>query len=377
MKRLLFSFAICVMPLALLGFQADPANNAGSVNGYEAILKRAMDSVKVDGKGKIVQIANLESYKRQNDTSSVRPIRESDVMFKVRLWSKINFKEKINSNFTSYESDLIEIIYEGVEAYYNSEALKQPPGDARTRLLDEALKNGELIIPYKAQETEGVLYSKSHFVGAEGLSPEDYDKAITDLSFQGANFTDAGVQSTWETQALTDFPDLSGTALTNKAEELFNADQQKKRDQAKLSPANGSDLDQILVEEDLIFDRNHSLPVWDIISFTVFSPSTASSQSGLFKVEYKQLKKYIDRVYKESDAERAFWFNTNNPGDKGLSFADAVEKRLFNAYIVSVENVNNENLLDGRAQGDLYNSLLFAEKVRLQLLERVHNLWEY
>ena len=39
-------------------------------------------------------------------------------MFKVRLWSRLNFNEKINKSFNSNESKLTEIIYEGIEEYF-------------------------------------------------------------------------------------------------------------------------------------------------------------------------------------------------------------------------------------------------------------------
>lgn len=366
MKRLVLLLLILTTPVAIM-----------AQGGYRDILKSSIDSVKKDSRGEVVKIANLDSNPRQNDTSSVRPIRESDVMFKVRLWSKINFNEKINSNFTSYESNLINVIYEGIDAYFVSNVGDGSPA------LDTLIKQGLVIVPYAARDEGGPLYPKSNFIDPErtALDEDGFSQAITNLDFKGQNFTDTGVRDRWETEVVKreEFRDLTGQALTNKAEELFNANQAELRQGSALRPDNDAapTLDQIVVEEDLLFDKNHSTPMWDIISITVYSPSTSGSQSGLFKIEYRQLKNYIERVYKESKGEKGFWFNTRNPGDKGLSFSDAIDKRLFNSFIVSVENVDNSDLLSSFAQGDEYNSLLFAEKIRLQLLERMHNLWEY
>ena len=364
------------MPMALYGFQ-DPQNGAGSTgNGYMDILKRAKDEVRADTAGNVVKMANLGSYGRQNDTSSVRPIRESDVMFKVRLWSKINFNEKINANFISTQSDIIKIIYEGVQAYYDAGA--PTAGDGLQLLLDE----GSVIVPYNDKDVEGsVGYEKSKFVEKTPLTKAEFEKALESQEFTRQNFDEGNNEATWTSKVRADqrYRDLlsNPTALREKAQELFLANQDSTFKANAYNPLAGAKMDQLLIEEDLLFDKNHSLPMWDIISVTVFSPSTSPSQEGLFKVEYAQLKKYIEKVYSESNAERAFWFNTKNPGNKSLSFSDAIDKRLFNAYIVSVENVGNEDILGSFAQSDEYNALLFAEKIRLQLLERVHNLWEY
>lgn len=364
------------MPIALFGFQ-DPQIGAGSSgNGYMDILKRAKDEVRADTAGNVVGIANLASYGRQNDTSSVRPIRESDVMFKVRLWSKINFNEKINANFISTQSDIIKLIYEGVQAYYDAGA--PTAGDGLQLLLNE----GAVIVPYNDKDVEGsVGYEKSKFVEKTPLTKAEFDKSLENQEFTRQNFDEGNNEATWTSKVRADskYRDLlsNPTALREKAQELFLANQDSTFRANAYNPLSGAKMDQLLIEEDLLFDKNHSLPVWDIISVTVFSPSTSPSQEGLFKIEYAQLKKYIEKVYNESNAERAFWFNTGNPGNKSLSFADAIDKRLFNAYIVSVENVGNEDILGSFAQSDEYNALLFAEKIRLQLLERVHNLWEY
>lgn len=369
MRRVLLTFVL-TYPILLFGYQE------GSGNGYSDILKRATEQVKNDSSGEIVKIANLDSYGRQNDTSSVRPIRESDVLFKVRLWSKINFNEKINSNFISTQSNLIDLIYEGVEAYFEYGA--PSTGDGLEFLLEE----GSVIVPYNDKEVEGsVGYEKSKFLEKAPLSREEFDKALESQEFTRQNFDEGNNEATWtsKVRANPEYRELlsNPTALREKAQELFLANQDSTFKANAYNPLSGAKMDQILIEEDLVFDKNHSLPMWDIISVTVFSPSTSPSQEGLFKVEYAQLKKYIERVYRESQGEIGFWFNTQNSGNRSLSFVDAIDKRLFNAYIVSVESVDNQDILGSYAQSDEYSALLFAEKIRLQLLERVHNLWEY
>ena len=44
------------------------------------------------------KVAGLNSARKQNNEFSIRPIRDEDVMFSIRLWSKMNFNEKQNKN---------------------------------------------------------------------------------------------------------------------------------------------------------------------------------------------------------------------------------------------------------------------------------------
>ncbi len=368
MNRIILFLGALLIPFSGFAFQG---------NSYVDILKNAKNEVKKDSLGKVVKIANLDSYGRQNDTSSVRPIRESDVMFKVRLWSKINLQEKINSNFISSESDFVAMIYEGVQAYFDNGAPQN--GDNLQMLLER----GEVIVPYNSKDDDTQPgYEKSNFPKKEPLTEGEFKISIQTREINRQNFSDGNNADIWISRVRGNpaYKDIlsNPTSVREKAEELFLENQDSVFNASSYNPLNGIKVDQMVFEEDLIFDRNHSLPKWDVISITVFTPNTSPEQEGLFKVEYRQVKRYIDQKYKESKGEKGFYFNTQNSGNKSLSFTDAISKRLFNAYIVSVESVDNKDILEKFTLGnDQYNALIEAEKFRLQLLERVHNLWEY
>jgi len=375
--RLLVSFLFFMSAVTVFAWQTDPQTGSASGDKYLEILKKAKEDVRSDSTGQFVKLANLDSYGRQNDTASVRPIRESDVMFKVRLWSKMNFIEKINSNFNAKESDFIKLIYEGIQAYYNENI--PPESDAFAKMVE----NGQIIVPYANNVEQGNLFEKSDFINRKPLTKAEYDEALLPKGddFNKENFEDGQNRTTYLAKARLDFPELASdpTKLEEKARELFLAEQNKSFLDASYNPILRPELkmDQIVFEEDLLFDKNHSVPMWDIISIAVYTPSEAKTQGPLFKVKYEHVKKYIERTYRDTRGEKGYWFNPQNPGSKDLSFSDAIDKRLFNSFIVSVENVSGEDVATAFAQGDEYNSLLFAEKIRLQLLERFHNLWEY
>jgi hypothetical protein len=314
---------------------------------YLSILEKAQEARKA-------KVANLSSYERQSDTASLRPIREADVMFKVRLWTRVNFNEKINKSYDSKESKLVELIYEGIEEYFLA-------GDG----------SGAVIAPYSALGNS--KYPRTNFGITEPLTEEQYREAITNNLVQKEDPTDAEIDAkVSELRLNPEYASTNATALRDIADQQLRAEKQKTQYFEKDGAFN-----QIIMEEDLVFDKNHSLPVWDIISITVVSPFVGGAEQNLFKVKFADVKRYIDRVYKETNNDRAYWFNPQNPGNRNLSFSDALDKRMFNSYIVSVENVDHKDILETFAANDNYNSLVFAEKIRLQLLERVHNLWEY
>lgn len=72
-------------------------------------------------------------------------------------------------------------------------------------------------------------------------------------------------------------------------------------------------------------------------------------------------------------------YNTKNDGAR-LSFDDIFWKRWFDGYIVKVENVYDRPISDmGQDKGYLkgLDALLEGEKIKNEMIEFEHNLWEY
>lgn len=66
------------------------------------------------------KVANLNSAKKPNSDLSIRPIRDEDVMFSVRLWSNMNMNEKINASWNAVDSRFTELLFRGVEDYLSA-----------------------------------------------------------------------------------------------------------------------------------------------------------------------------------------------------------------------------------------------------------------
>ena len=64
-------------------------------------------------------IDSVQNSRRYN-VNSVRPIRSEDVMFSIRVWSKMDLREKSNEGWNSSSSKIVELIFEGIDLWYNS-----------------------------------------------------------------------------------------------------------------------------------------------------------------------------------------------------------------------------------------------------------------
>ena len=105
------------------------------------------------------QVDGLGSERKLNNDLSVRPIRDEDVMFSIRLWSDINLNEKINAPWDAKESRFVELIFQGVEAYFQAK--------------DDALETGAWITPYGFDELNPDL---SSFTDEYILSRDQFDE---------------------------------------------------------------------------------------------------------------------------------------------------------------------------------------------------------
>ncbi|WP_305981876.1 hypothetical protein [Roseivirga thermotolerans] len=307
------------------------------------------------------KVAGLNSARKLNNEFSVRPIRDEDVMWSIRLWSKMNFNEKLNSAWNAKESRITEIILKGIEDYY----------EAKSQALDQQVG----ITPYATFET-----------GAKGfddeviLSEADFRNNLKDMSTALGNYDEA-----FRSQDRAELKTRDGGIYANysdaRLDSIIDAEYQQNAEAKPLDPANKGDLDVLLIEEDLIFDRNQSLAKWDIVSITLVAPpkaTVAGTEREIVRVKYQELVAYIEKVYAESNKNAAYWYNPKNPRDRNINFAHAFDLRLFSSYITKFQNADDDNIqtLFGRSDYD-YSIIEQAMKKRHELLEKMHNLWEY
>ncbi|WP_323755706.1 hypothetical protein [Roseivirga sp.] len=292
-------------------------------------------------------IDSVQNSRRYN-INSVRPIRNEDVMFSIRVWSKMDMREKSNEGWNSSHSKIVEIIFEGIDLWYNS-------------------AEGEGIAPYNPL-TQG--YEASDLLSDRNAYT---DRVIID----GTKGEDATLDEVerWRTEAIT------------RGVEPEQYVQQKR--QEKLAPDSipKGQIAMLEIEEDLMFDRNRSLPIWDIQSVKVVAQSDIAGgiEKEMVRIKYKDLVAYLDKVYSESFANkeanvRAFWFNPRNPRNFGISLSNAFDMRLFSSNIIKFSNPSDvamEQFFESQIGAGKRSLMEISRDFRYQLLETMHNLWEY
>lgn len=307
------------------------------------------------------KVAGLNSARKLNNEFSVRPIRDEDIMFSIRLWSKMNFNEKLNAYWNAKESRISEVILQGIQDFY----------EAKSQALDQQVG----ITPYATLET-----------GAQGfdedviLSEADFTNNLKNMSTAQGNYDEAlrgQDRAEIKTRENGRFANFSDARLDS----IIDVEYQATAAARPLDPANKGDLDVLLIEEDLVFDRNQSLAKWDIVSITLVAPpkaSVAGTEREIVRVKYQDLVNYIEQVYSTSNKNTGYWYNPKNPRDKNINFVHAFDLRLFSSYITKFQNVDDDNIqtLFGSSDYD-YSIIEQAMKKRSELLEKMHNLWEY
>jgi gliding motility associated protien GldN len=133
---------------------------------------------------------------------------------------------------------------------------------------------------------------------------------------------------------------------------------------------NYDEISQYEIKEQWYFDKQHSTMRVRIL--------------GICPV-----RRYVDPETEQARKERTFWvyfpaarnlmanqevFNRNNDAQR-VSFDDLFFQRRFNSYIIAESNVFDNRPISSYLQGA--NNLLEAERIKAELFEFEHDLWEY
>ena len=243
---------------------------------------------------------------------SVRPIHASDIMWKKTILRAIDLREKQNKPLFSRNREV-------------------------TRLLLDAVAKGDLT-PYANDSLE------------RKITIDDFNQAML-------------------------IP-VEGGTLTAEEKEIMLANGDSSALQSS-GPAYyfPTDLYQLTLREDLIFDKQRSRLYYDIIALTLLVPADLPSNiKGIEQVvaafSYKEL---VEKVFK--DNPKAIWFNVQND-QQHKNLADAFDLRLFSSYITKVSNPNDAYLVDIYG-GDQQKGIMASQWAAMELLEFEHNLWEF
>ncbi len=275
---------------------------------------------------------------------SVRPIHSSDIMYKKRVWRRMDLREVQNSAFFSNGRKLSQLIIEGA-------------------------KKG-IIQPYEA-DTLGTPMAMEQFLenlvnpSIEGFATEDEPDAIADPDdpFADPNDPFADPNDPFADPAGAD----EGVA---GADDPFD---EGGSDEMTIDPYYlPNELFIIEIQEDVIFDKKRSRMYYDILTFKIIVDASKTPDGIDKTVAVFSYTEIVDKLFK--DNPEAIWFNDQNSAEH-RNLQDAFDLRLFASRIIKVSNTDNQFIVDiyGPGKANLYGS----DWYEMKLMEYEHELWEF
>lgn len=286
--------------------------------------------------GAQAQVGNVDGY----NPNSIRPIHETDQLYKTRVWRRMDLREKQNKPFFSENRRI-------------------------TRVIIESVMNGTLY-PY-TNDSCVTRMSKEQFV--ENLSIPMDEPGLTEeekaMGFGEEETTsdDDGWGDGWGDESSDSGQGAEGTELADadaEAEESY-----------LFTPR---DVSVIEIMEDMIFDKERGRQYYDVQSVTLILPPENFPNTGLLKEVASFRYKDLIRVFQENP-DIAIWVNPKNDA-MHLNLEHAFDLRLFSAHIIKYSNPDDSRIVD-MVDGDRRQALLKSLDYEYKLLEREHEVWEY
>jgi Gliding motility associated protein GldN len=287
-------------------------------------------------------VSAQEKDNKGKNPDSVRPIDESNIMWKQRLWRRMDLQEKQNQPFFSKGNEitkyLIEWVQSGVLQPYRTDSLKSKI------TKEDFLKN--LVM--------------ENSIGDNALS--DAEKAAG-FGNETAGGTTAGADDGWgDPKPKT--PAAGGTA----ANDPFAQKPAVNTGGEYYFP---KELSVLVIREDAIFDKQRSRLYYDIQSITIIIPAnktTAGFDKEVASFKYKDL----DKLFRSNP--NCVWYNEQNEAQH-KNMADAFDLRLHHARLVKKGNSKDDDL--DTIYGGTRKGLIMSQQLEYELMEKEHNLWEY
>jgi gliding motility associated protien GldN len=260
--------------------------------------------------------------------NSVRPIHESNVMWKSRIWRRLDMREKQNQPFFSKNNEITKYLIDAVKAglidVYKDDSLT-------TKLTLEKFNEN-----MKQDNAGGGLSDEEKKAGFEESTDDGWGEAPK--------------------------KDASGKPVPAVAK-------------PKVVEANEyfpNELKTIEMMEDMIFDKQRSRIYFDIQAITIFVPAANTTRG--FDVPVGSFKyKDIDRYFR-SNPSKFIWYNAQNEAQH-KNMADAFDLRLFYGRIIKKSDPQDRDL--SSIYGSDRKGLEKSQQLEYQLMEFEHNLWEY
>ena len=246
---------------------------------------------------------------------SVRPIHTSDIMYKKTVIRAVDLREKQNLPLFSRNREI-------------------------SRLISDATLAG-LVTPYVNDSLDN----------GTKLTMDEFNEKLIMPSDQ-PSYTPEDTLMMWQNE------DYSYRMSSVGGDKFFP-----------------TDIYQVEIKEEWLFDKQRSRQYFDIDAITFFIPADHPSnikgiQYALASYSYKEL---CEKLFK--DNPKAIWFNPENEREH-KNLADAFDLRLFSSYIIKISNPKDAYLTDIYG-GDQLKGLMASQWAAFELLEYEHNLWEF
>lgn len=142
-----------------------------------------------------------------------------------------------------------------------------------------------------------------------------------------------------------------------------------------------TDIQKYKIVEDWLFDKKESRMYVRIIAIApIIAPQKEGVEIG--EVEWAWLKYHKDPSDEDVADIRSVMvnmevFNRQNDAAR-LTYDDWFEQRMFNSYIVKEANPYDMSIKEfGEFKDDGVSALLESERIKQELFEKEHDLWEY
>lgn len=276
----------------------------------------------------VVPVKAQESSNEGYNPNSIHPVHEDNIMFKKRVWRRMDLREKQNIPFFS-------------------------SGNEITKHIIESAKAG--IIPIYEDDSLQNRRTKEEFLEAlENPQLQDLNAGGGDDAWGDGGGDAWGNDDGWGDGGGDETNDAASTDVVD-------------------TKFGNREVALLEIMEDMIFDNQRSVVVWDIQAIKLVIPADRFT-SGIEKVigvfKYKDL---VDLF--RSNPEQMIWFNPQNSAEH-KNLADAFALRLFSARIVKVANAQDNLIID------VYNEsakqgIMASQWLEYELMEKEHELWSY
>lgn len=283
-------------------------------------------------------VSAQEKDNKGKNPDSVRPIDESNIMWKQRLWRRMDLNEKQNQPFFS-------------------------KGNEITKYLIEWVQSG-VLQPYRNDSLKTKI-SKEDFMKNLVMENSIGDNALSDAE-KAAGF---GTESGGAAAADDGWGDPKPkTPANGAANDGFGGPKPTSSGGEYYFP---KELSVLVIREDAIFDKQRSRLYYDIQSITVIIPAnktTAGFDKEVASFKYKDL----DKLFRSNP--NCVWYNEQNEAQH-KNMADAFDLRLFHARLTKKGNSKDDDL--DTIYGGAKQGMIQSQQLEYKLMEMEHNLWEY